>query len=172
VASQKQKAIEMCRFVARLHGVPVRFYRGVSSIGAGGRAWNGHIEVWTGKEPPEGVVRNFFHELAHVLCTRTGKYPAFHGLHGETKCAWAVVYHGLQAERYVDALGRDLARMWLPTFKWRRTYVKKSEVHWFKMNSALEAARYLINTGEHRARQRRRARAKGKQGSQAAKVAA
>ena len=69
----------------------------------------------------------FFHELAHIMCARSNVYPAYHGRYGIEKHIKASNTHGIQAELYVDKLGKELAKVYLPKFKWHNSYTTEYE---------------------------------------------
>jgi len=95
----------------------------------------------------EQIVKSFFHELAHVHCIRNDIYPAFHGRKGWTAFMKASVLHGLQAERYVDRLGKEMLKMWVPLSvigRWEKAYNNMEAVMHYKFYLALP--RYMALT--------------------------
>jgi len=147
-----KEALGLCRTVAAEAGVSLRVKtRPAAAAGLAqkiGRGWRVTLNVQG--LTPEEILSAFFHELAHVDCYRRGVYPAFHLRRGARAFHRAVVLHGLQAERYVDALGRRLMAAWVPggACRYKPGYRRASEVLTFKVLFVLPSYRALVKAGE------------------------
>lgn len=77
-----------------------------------------------------------FHEIAHILCTRTRTYAFYHN---KTKRlskqrVIRIASHGLQAELYVDKLGQKLFKTFYPKLKYYKGYKSKEARAWYSEN--------------------------------------
>jgi hypothetical protein len=150
----RNRAIGFCRELADLYEVDLVIYdrKGAGPMKQGGLASpkNNRITMYVGGLNYHMIISIFFHELAHIECSRRGKYNSFHN-GTPVQRARAMVFHGLQAERYVDRVGESMCREWLgETIKWKRAYSNSGEDLWFKINQVLPHYYYLKRTGQHR----------------------
>jgi hypothetical protein len=69
-----------------------------------------------------------FHEIGHVLCTRAGRFKAYHDGVPRRTC----VSTALRAERYVDAIAREFVRRRFPKIKFQESYTSSGDVKLLK----------------------------------------
>jgi hypothetical protein len=149
-----RQELKFIRRVAAEHGTEVVIVRWKGNTGAQiGAALRGSkrvIKLNVLNRTPNEVIKSFFHELGHVYCMNHKIYPAFHGLKGWVPFMKASVLHGLQAERYVDELGRMIMAQYLPpqaTGRIQKAYNNQEEVWTFKFNLVLPRYMELVKRG-------------------------
>lgn len=148
----RRAALTFIRLVAKEYKVPVRLSRKVTGQRAEINPFekNTPITIFVRGNTGDQMVKSFFHELAHAHCIRNNIYPAFHGKKGWTKFMKASVLHGLQAERYVDRLGKEMLKMWVPIGtigRWEKAYNNKEAVFHYKFYLALPRYMALVEKG-------------------------
>jgi len=159
--------------VANLYEVNLIVYDRMSRGGTlkqGGLATpkKNRIQLYVGGVNSDIIISVFFHELAHIMCARNSIYHAFHNGTAKQR-ARAMVYHGLQAERYVDKVGHAMCKEWFGTaIKWRKAYRNVNETYWFKFNQVLPSYMYLKMRGLLNVKKNRETRSRRNQNSQAA----
>lgn len=77
-----------------------------------------------------------FHEIGHVWCYDNGKYVKYHDIDymnsNSKRFAKYIRRNGLKAERFVDNIGRRLAKESGIKFTYKAAYKSKRDVEWYR----------------------------------------
>lgn len=86
------------------------------------------------KKHIDSIVSAFFHEMAHILAAREGRFPLYHSsFEAETEThILAIKRTALRAEIYVDEKGRALQRCYFPDIRFIKTYRCESDRKWLR----------------------------------------
>lgn len=70
-----------------------------------------------------------YHEVAHIICLRKGKYKRYHSPCTPKKY---MLRYGLRVERYVDSIGEKLMNQYHPELQYVSFYRKTEDVEFYK----------------------------------------
>jgi predicted SprT family Zn-dependent metalloprotease len=112
------------RDIAKIYGCKVVFKKGHN----GGTWYGEYIQMDTEGKSFSMIYSIFFHELAHFLNYKEGKYPIYHNpknfnkMRKLFKTYKQVVRYSLDAEVYTEKRGEQLMKQWMPKMKYRSWY--------------------------------------------------
>jgi hypothetical protein len=116
--SPRKEVVNYIRTVCRQMGVKVSF-RKLSYFGES-RFWDGRMML-NSLLDNASLIHTFWHEYAHFLCLKRGKYPAYHGSLPNARSKQELVKQhraalltAVRAEKYVESLARELNRKYCP----------------------------------------------------------
>lgn len=74
-----------------------------------------------------------FHELGHIWCFDNDKYVIYHtDSLSEKEMAKYMHRNGLRIERYVDKIGKRLAKEYGMSFRYVKAYESKENIEWYR----------------------------------------
>jgi hypothetical protein len=117
------------RLIASFYGCKLKF----SDKVVGGFWYGDSITMCTKRPSFASIVSVFFHELAHFINWKTGKYPLYHNLSSFNKLDKIFpsykrrVRYCLNAEICTEKLGEKLLKQWMPGIKYK-VYYKNTKV--------------------------------------------
>lgn len=116
--------------IAKKFGVKMIIQRDEEGLeGAYGYAysWRGFIKVfYSSKSTNRRIISVVFHEIAHCLNYRDGKFLAYHSGKTDADNLRKILYTGLKAERYTDNRARKMIESYSPATPYMDGYEKPS----------------------------------------------
>jgi predicted transcriptional regulator YdeE len=107
------------RSITKLYGFKIRF--SCREVDGSANCEQGIIYL---SNRPKNIIEYvswFFHELAHLINTVNGKYINYHL--GNKNYRFTAV----KAEKYTDKVGEKLMKLWLPEYKYIKSYRTSSD---------------------------------------------
>ena len=115
----KKELLKDLRKIAKHYDITSVKFKKLSEEYGGVAHWDGSITVNKSLTKLK-IVCAFFHEIAHQLNRRDGKFLIYH-----TASSWSdpskfahIRRTALRAERYTDKRGKKLMKEWMPNLTW------------------------------------------------------